>query len=177
MQLVGTDIAAIDQVEDLQEDERVPNQREVLPLRLGQWVVSVDDLGGQVVIKIENALATVHNDHHDCNHVDRHTEDLAIHVRGHESALAGAKVNEIGLWSSGSKSQRAKDVHDQVDVDELDGVQCTLSKGDIADDHDNENGEVCRDLELKEALHIHVDVTAPHDGAHARVKIVGLKHH
>ena len=177
VKLVRADVAAVDQVEDLEEDESVPDEREVLPLGLSEWVVSVDDLSGKVVLQIEDTLAAVHDYHHNCDHVKCHSEDLTVHVGGHESAMSSTKVHQVGLGPRSGESQGAEDVHDQVDVDELDGVESALSEGHVADDHDDQNSEVCRDLELKESLHVHVDVTAPHDGAHARVEIVRLEHH
>ena len=149
----------------------------MLPLGLSEWVVSVDDLSGKVVFQIEDTLAAVHDYHHNCDHVNCHSEDLTVHVGGHESALPSSKVHQVGLGPRRCERQGAKDIHDQVDVDELDGVESAFSQGHIADDHDDQNSEVGRDLELEEALHVHVDVTAPHDGTHARVEIVRLEHH
>ena len=86
-------------------------------------------------------------------------------------------MSQISLRSSGCQGKRSKDVHDQVDIDKLDWVERRLCHGNIADDHDDNDAEVRGNLELKEALHVHEDVAAPHDGAHARVEVVRLEHH
>ena len=177
VELIGSDIAAVDQVEDLEEDEGVPDESEVLHLCLGERIVAISDLGGESVVEIEDALAAVHDDHHDGDHVDRHAEDLSVHVGSHDVALAGGEVRQVCLRAGGSERQSTEDIHDQVDVDQLHWVESRLGHRDVTDDDNDKYTEVCSDLELEEALDVHVDVAAPHDGAHARVEVVRLEHH
>lgn len=128
-------------------------------------------------MEIEDVFAAKHDDHHNYDHVDGDTEDLAVHQGGHNVALAGRELSKVRIGTSRSQSQCAKDIHDQVDVDQLDGVQSRLSQSQVTDDHNDKHAEVGSDLELKEALDIHVDVASPHNCAHARVKVVSLEHH
>ena len=85
MFLRGTDITAIDQVKDLKEDEGVEDQGEVAHLILASRGV-LDSLGAIGVLVADDRLASVHNDHHDRDHVKADSKDLAVHVGCHNVA-------------------------------------------------------------------------------------------
>lgn len=84
---------------------------------------------------------------------------------------------DVSSRAGRGKSDGAKHIHDQVDVDELDGVQGRVSCGSITEDHSHEDGEVAGNLELEETLNVKEDVASPHDRLHARVKAVALEDH
>ena len=111
-------------------------------------------------------MACEHHDHHDSNHEQRHSENLAVHGRGHDLSRSVVSFSSSG-GSCRGESQGTKNVHNQVNVDQLSGVEDSLSLGGVADDHSNYEGEVAGDLELQEAAHVHVDVAAPLDGLEA----------
>ena len=120
---------------------------------------------------LKHALATVHNDHHDTNLVKGDTNDLAVHEGRYKLALAGLVINYFIIRSSCGKGEGTQDVHDEVYPDELHRVQHRLGLRAVADDDDDEYAQVAGDLELQEALHVHVDVTAPHDRLHAGAEV------
>ena len=66
--LCCTNITAIDQVKDLKEYERVEYQGEVGHLSFASRCI-FDCLSGIGVLEVAYRLASVHDDHHDCNHV------------------------------------------------------------------------------------------------------------
>ena len=170
--LGGAYITAVDEVEDLHEDEGVEDQREVLLL-----VSALSGLVRSGVGEVEDVLAHVHNDHHDSCHKDHHSKDLAVHLRGHDVALTSLVLGDVSGRAGRGQGQSSEDVHNQVDPDKLHWVQHRLSHRDEGNNDDNEHSKAAGDLELKESLHVHVDVAAPHDGAHAGVKVVGLEDH
>jgi len=91
----ASDITAVDEVEDLQEDEGVPDQSEVLHLCLSKAEdILINGLGRGEVIKLKDTLAGIHDDHHDGDHEEGDSKDLAVHGRGED--LAGVVVS-LGL--------------------------------------------------------------------------------
>ena len=170
--LGSTHITAVDHVEDLEEDERVENEGEAAHL------VSIE--GGRIVvfvIKIEDCSVCQHNDQHDADHAESATDDLAVHERSHDVALAGSESLDLFNGLRGGEGEGTEDIHDEVDVDELDRVEDGLLSHAEADKDDNQNRKVAGDLELEEALDVHEDVTAPHDSSHGRVEVIGAKDH
>jgi len=129
------------------------------------------------IVKVEDLLAGVHDDHHDGDHVEGNTEDLAVHEGSDELASAVHLVGHLSVGAGGGESNGTEDVHDEVDVDELNGVEAGLGHGDGADHDYGNDGQVAGHLELDEALNVNVDVAAPHDGAHARLKVVRGQDH
>ena len=162
---IGSDIAAVDQVEDLAEDESVPDQSEVDHL-LRTIEILVNGLSSGGVRQIEDRLACEHDHHHYCGHEDGHAEDLAVHCGGHNIGTCVIHLRLLG-WTSRGEGESAEDIHDQVDVDKLRGIKCALSHGAVADDHDDNEAEVAGNLELQEAANVHVDVASPLNGLQA----------
>ena len=68
---------------------------------------------------------------------------------------------DVSSRAGRGKSDGAKHIHDQVDVDELDGVQGRVSCGSITEDHSHEDGEVAGNLELEETLNVVENVSTP----------------
>ena len=93
--LRGTDISTVNQVKDLKEDERVEYKGEVGHLILASRCV-FDSLGGIGVSVADHRLASIHNDHHDRDHVKADSKDLAVHVGCHNVALSASVVSDIG---------------------------------------------------------------------------------
>ena len=165
-------VTAVDHVEDLEEDERVENEGEAAHL------VSIE--GGRIVvfvIKVEDCSVGAHNDHHDADHAESTTDDLTVHERSHDVALTGSESLDFFNGLRGGEGEGTEDIHDEVDVDELDRVEDGLLSHAEADHDDNQNGKVARDLELEETLDVHEDVTAPHDSSHGRVEVIGAQDH
>lgn len=157
----GAHITAVDHVKDLEEDEGVEHKSEASHL-----VCVLDSRVAVCVAEAEDSLTGAHDDHHDADHTKHAAEDLAVHERGHEVALASSVGLDSVSWRSRGKSQGTKDIHDQVNVDELDRVQDRFLLDDVADQNDEKDGDVAGNLELEEALDVHENVTAPHDSLH-----------
>jgi len=87
-------------------------------------------------------------------------------MRSHDVALASSVGLDLFSGSGRGKSKGTEDIHDQVDVDKLNRVEDSFLLEDVADKNEDEDGEVASDLELEEALNVHEDVAAPHDGFH-----------
>ena len=84
---IAADIAAIDEVEELAEDEAVPDEGEVDHLVLAEAkIVLVNRLSSSKVFQVEDLLAGKHDDHHDGCHEDGHAEDLTVHSGGQDLA-------------------------------------------------------------------------------------------
>ena len=73
---------------------------------------------------------------------------------------------DIGRGFGGGQGQGAKNIHYQIDVNQLNWVKYRLLPHAVADHDNDDNRKVAGDLELKESLHIHEKVTAPHDSSH-----------
>ena len=160
--LLGAHIAAVDQVENLEPDEGVEDQGEVLSLGCG--------LAGHVglqVVNIEEVLSGPHDDAHDKELEETKAEDLTVHDTSHDVAFTGAVGGNVSLGAGGSEGKSTEDVHDEVDPDELSGVEARLSHGDLRHEDDNDDSEVAGKLELQETLDVQVNVAAPHNGSHA----------
>ena len=174
--LLGANITAVDQVEELKPDEGVEDKSEVLLLEVAGGSV-IEGKGRLGVFDIEEASSGPHDDAHDDELEDTETEDLTVHNTSHDVALSGAEGGNISLRAGSSEGHSSKDVHDKVDPDELGGVKAGLSHGDLGHEDNDDDSEVARELELKETLNIHVNVAAPHNSGHARVEVVGLEDH
>ena len=117
MHSVAAYITAIDKVEDLHEDEAIPAQCEMFHLILAESkIVLINSLSRCRVRKVEDFLACEHHDHHDSNHEERHSENLAVHGRGHDLSCSVVSFSSSG-GSCRGESKSTKDVHNQVDVD------------------------------------------------------------
>ena len=123
VQFGGTDVTAVDQVEELEEDEGVEDQGEVSHLAMACWCI-LDSLGSVGVLVANDCFASEHNNHHNGDHVQANTKDLAVHRGCHNVALTASEVSDFGSRTCGCKSESAKDVHDQVDPNEHHSVEC-----------------------------------------------------
>lgn len=177
MHLSGTHVTAVDHVEDLQEDEGVPDQCEMEHLGLSKLII-LNRLSGAIVRSVtKDSTSSIHDHHHDHSLEDNSAEDLAVHEGGQELFLTSGVLGNVSRGAGGGKSQSAKNIHDQVDVDQLHSVETRFCHCAVADKHHNEYREVASHLELNEALDVQVNISAPHHGTHARVKLVRLQHH
>ena len=102
---------------------------------------------------------------------------MAVHRGCHNVALTASEVSDFGSRTCGCKSESAKDVHDQVDPNEHHSIECRVGDRAVADDDGDKAGKVASNLELEEALNVHLNVAAPPDGLDARIEVVGLEDH
>lgn len=102
---------------------------------------------------------------------------MAVHWGCHDIALTAPEVSNFSSGTSGCKSKGAKDVHDQVDPNEHHSVEGGVSDRAVADDDGDKTRKVASNLELEEALDVHLNVAAPPDGLDAGIKVVGLEDH
>jgi len=167
VKLLLADVTAVDEVEDLEEDEGVPDKGEVSHL-VSAFISLFNGHGRELVVLVEHSLSTeADNDQH-AEHIETDADDLAVHLGSHKTSLSTVLgVGNVGLGASSGKGEGSKNIHDEVDVDELDGVEARLSHSDVREHNNSENSQVAGNLELEESLDVHVDVATPHNSAHA----------
>ena len=149
MHLGLSDITTVDHVENLEENEQVKDQGEMLHLIFCHSVVSVDQLCASCVIYIENFLSSMDGNNHNTSHVHEGEDNLAIHLRCHDLSLRGeVLMSDISGRTGSSKCKRTKDIHDEVNIDKLDGVEARFSLGSITENDHEHASQGAGDLEL-----------------------------
>ena len=183
----SADLSAVDLIEDLEEHEDIEDVSEmsllVLSISVGQllgfssitsWVrdQGVGSVGS--VVDSSEESAKEHDETHKEDVPDGNTKDLSPDGSAQNGSLLlewSALDHRWKWWLSG-ESEGCEGIHDQVDPEELDGVQRGLAEDDDAHEHDEDGAEVDGDLELQEAGHVVEDVSAPHDGSQRSLEVV-----
>jgi len=86
---------------------------------------------------------------HNTTHVHEGEENLAIHLRCHDLSLRGEVfMSDIGGRAGCRECKSTKDIHDEVNVDQLDGVEARFSFGCITKNDNEHASQGAGDLEL-----------------------------
>jgi len=157
------DLAGVDLVEDLHEDERVEDQSEV-----SQLIIVVIEGGSFGILNAEYFLACEQQNKEHNDLVEGLAGNVAEHNRSDDGVTSwvGLVFKELVAGRLSGKGEGTAGVHDQVDPKHLDRGKGRVSQYDATNEHDEHGDYVNCELELEELADIGVDVSAPLDGGH-----------
>lgn len=182
-----TYLSAVDHVESLEEHESVEDEGKMSLLREGfnvKVVISVEnttvkeslseafwfsDTGGGgpgVFWETSSGSSEEENAKHNEEVEERGDHDLSpdVRVKDGNGITVWCLFKGLLSWIFSSKSKSAKNIHDNIDPEELNRVEWWLSKDWDTNSKSQEKRDVDCDLELEESLDVLVDVSTPHDG-------------
>lgn len=166
---------AVEHVEEVHEDENL-EQKSLVELSVGREIVTdlelffvkvVSDVAslsfGAVTDRVHEG-ASEEKDVHDEELVDALGKDSAHHWLGDDLIvlLNAVRADLLRRVLSG-ESNSGKDVHDQVDPEELHDAEWRVAKDKSGRENEDHAGEVDGHLELNEFAYVILNVTAPSD--------------
>ena len=168
---------AVEHVEHVHHDEDLEHEGLVEETVGGVLFIAnlSSELGGvQVVLDLEHSWTGVEQEEHDENLIEGLGEDGSHHGLG-DDVLASvdalfADLSWVGVLSS--KSNGSKDVHDQVDPEELHDTEGRVTKDERGGEDENDAGNVDGHLELDELAHVILDVTTITDGGDHSLEVI-----
>lgn len=186
VEVITTDLSAVDHVEKLQKDKGVENvgQMTSLGLRLlinDVWCIIVlwvlkfksswhSNQGGYSSRIFRETSSPSSEEHDQDNHKgveQRDSNNLSPNSWGHQWVLflEWFAVNHRLHWRFSRQSESGKQVHDNIDPQELHRSNWLLTEhDDTNEDHDQARDVNCY-LELQESLDVLVNVSSPHDSS------------
>jgi len=140
---------------------------------------SISGLGVFFVVKTVNGSAHPDDNEHDCNHPNCDSINLAPDGLVKDLGLDcdGWLVDNGGKWLHSCEGHGTKDIHNEVDPDELGRAKWRLGQEDASDDNGNKTGNVAGNLELQESSHVGVNVASPHNSTQDCFEVVGTENH
>jgi hypothetical protein len=164
------ELARVEEVEDLQEDEHVEEDAQVLPVGL----VPVLDGQPDRTRHSEHLVALEQHQHQHHDLVDRAQHYSAPHLRVYYvlSARVGHAVEQVVGGRLGGEGEGGQRVHDEVDPEHLDGGQRRLLDDHCAEEGHEDGHDVDRQLELQELADAVEDVAAVLDRSDDGAEVV-----
>ena len=168
---------AVEHVEHVHHDEDLEHKGLVEEAISGVLFIAnlSSELGGvQVVLDLEHSGTGVEQEEHDEDLIEGLGEDGSHHGLG-DDVLASvdalfADLSWVGVLSS--KSNGSKDVHDQVDPEELHDTEGRVTKDERGGEDEDDAGDVDSHLELDELAHVVLNVTTIADGGDHSLEVV-----
>jgi hypothetical protein len=185
------DLAGTDHVKDLHHNKSVEDEsqmaRSTVISEFGVKLGSVPVVGtagvhvtsGAVVLESnirfgDEELAGEENEEQQEALVEGHVQNVLDHLAGNNVIVTvlGHAVEETFLGELSGEGKGSKGVHNQVNPEELDGLERGLLGDARADKGGNEGTNVHGELELEEALNVIVNIATPHSSLHNASEVV-----
>ena len=166
----GIKDSAVEHVEEVHHDEAL--EHEGLVLHSPGWNCGITKFNVQlraeeVVGDVSDNRASIHEDKHGDNLVDRLREDGAHHrLRDQRILHADTFLADFGRVRSFScKGNGSEHVHNQVDPEELNNDEGRVAEDDSSGENEGHAGDIHGHLELNELTDVVLEVAAPADSS------------
>jgi hypothetical protein len=158
---------AVDHVEQVHHNEHLEEEG-LMEHSVAGGTVSILHLGAvEVVLDVADLGSEVGKHEHANQLVDELEHDLAGHSLGDDLVLGrdASGLECLGIGVLGGESNGSKNIHDQVDPEELHDVEGRVTKENGCGDNVDHASDVDGDLVLDKLADVVLNVTAPFDGS------------